>query len=78
MKIDLDYKLEVKAKMLQRMRENPRVERIRLAAPQDCLLGLSLQGVYDKDDVPIIPRRECSRPGGCICTYEPVLNTIHP
>lgn len=78
MKIDLAYQTEEKAKMLQRMRENPRVSSIRLAAPDDCLFGLSLQGVYDKDKVPALPRKECSRPGGCICTYEPVLNTIHP
>jgi len=77
-KIDLAYKVEQKAKMLERMRANPRVAHIRLAAPDDCLLGLSIQGVYDKDHVPVLPRKECSRPGGCICTYEPVLNTIYP
>lgn len=67
-----------KAEMLARLRQNPRVARIRLAAPDDCLFGLSIQGVYDKDNVPSIPRKECSRPGGCICTYEPVLDTIYP
>jgi hypothetical protein len=78
LKIDLGYKTEEKAKMLERMRANPRVAQIRLAAPDDCLFGLNLQGVYEKDSVPPIPRKECSRPGGCICTYEPVLNTIYP
>ena len=78
MKIDLAYQVDQKAKMLERMRANPRVSQIRFAAPDDCLIGLSIQGVYEKDHVPSIPRKECSRPGGCICTYEPVLNTIYP
>ncbi len=78
MKADLNYKVEEKKEILARLRENPRVVHVRLAAPGDCLLGLSLQGVYDKDNVPAIPRKECSRPGGCICTYEPILDTIYP
>lgn len=78
MKIDLKARTEEKAAILKRMQENPRVRNIRLAAPDDCLLGISIQGTYDKDQVPVVPRKECSRPGGCICTYEPVLNTIHP
>jgi hypothetical protein len=78
MKIDLEYRAEKKAAMLKRMQENSRVSTIRLAAPDDCLFGITIQGVYEKGDVPALPRKECSRPGGCICTYEPVLNTIHP
>lgn len=79
MKVDLTYRAEEKAKMLARLRTNPRVAQIRVAAPDDCLLGLSIQGVYEKDDdIPILPVKGCSRPGGCICTYEPVLNTIYP
>lgn len=67
-----------KAEILARLRENPRVKSIRLAAPDDCQFGLSIQGAYDKDNVPVVPRKECSRPGGCICTYEPILDTIYP
>ena len=78
MKIDLAYRTQEKADMLKRMQENSRISAIRLAAPENCQLGLSIQGTYDKDNVPVVPRKECSRPGGCICTYEPVLNTIHP
>lgn len=78
MKIDLAYRAKEKAEMLKRLQENSRVSAIRLAAPEDCPFGLTIQGTYDKDSVPELPRRECSRPGGCICTYEPVLNTIHP
>ena len=74
----LANRTEQKALMLERMRANSRVAQIRLAAPEDCLFGLSIQGVYDKESVPDLPRKECSRPGGCICTYEPVLNTIYP
>ena len=78
MKVDLSYDSEQKAKMLARMQANPRVAKILVAAPDDCQFGLSIQGTYDKDDVPVVPRKECSRPGGCICTYAPVLNTIFP
>ena len=68
-----------KAEILARLIANSRVANIRVAAPHDCLKGLSIQGVYDKDgQIPVLPVKECSRPGGCICTYEPVLNTIHP
>jgi hypothetical protein len=68
-----------KANTLARLKANPRVSAIRVAAPQDCRKGLSIQGVYDKDgEIPELPVKSCSRPGGCICTYEPVLNTIHP
>lgn len=78
MKIDLTYKAEQKAQMLARLQANPRVTKIVLAAPDDCQFGLSIQGTYDKDKVPAVPRKECSRPGGCICTYEPFLDTIFP
>ncbi|MEJ2759096.1 MAG: hypothetical protein P8046_11500 [Anaerolineales bacterium] len=78
MKIDLNEAAEQKNQMLIRMQANPRVSKILLAAPDDCQFGLSIQGTYEKDEVPAVPRKECSRPGGCICTYEPVLNTIFP
>ena len=68
-----------KAETLARLKANPRVSAIRVASPQDCLKGLSIQGVYDKrGEIPELPVKSCSRPGGCICTYEPILNTIHP
>ncbi len=78
MKVDLAYRTEQKDRALARLKENPRVASIRVAAPDDCLLGISIQGVYDKDQAPALPMKGCSRPGGCICTYEPVLNTIFP
>lgn len=78
MKMNLSNRTTEKAEMLARLRQNPRVIRIQLASPDDCQFGLSIQGAYDKDSVPSIPRKECSRPGGCICTYEPILDTIFP
>ena len=78
MKFDLSYKAEEKAQMLARLQANPRVDKVLLSAPDDCQFGLSIQGTYEKDNVPVVPRKECSRPGGCICTYDPVLNTIYP
>ena len=79
MEADIANRTEQKAKTLARLKANSRVSEIRVAAPHDCQKGLSLQGVYAKDDqIPDLPVRSCSRPGGCICTYEPVLNTIHP
>ena len=79
MEMDITSRTEQKAETLARLIANPRVASIRVAAPHDCLKGLSLQGVYAKDDqIPELPVKSCSRPGGCICTYEPVLNTIYP
>ena len=67
------------AETLTRLKANSRVESIRVASPHDCRKGLSLQGVYQKtDQIPALPVEGCSRPGGCICSYEPVLNTIYP
>jgi len=70
---------ERNAESLARLKANSRVESIRVASPHDCRKGLSLQGVYRKtDQIPVLPVKGCSRPGGCICSYEPVLNTIYP
>ena len=63
---------------LERLRANPRVIKIRVAAPEDCVVGRAVQGVYDKDDVPELPLKGCSRPEGCICRYEPVLDDVYP
>jgi hypothetical protein len=78
MKPDLAEKVKQQAEILEKLRANPRVKAIRVAAPQECSMGQSVQGVYDKDNVPELPLKGCSRPGGCICTYEPVLDTIYP
>ncbi len=75
---DQDYKTKEKAEALNRLRNNPRIAEIRVAAPQECSVGQSIQGVYQKDDVPTLPVKGCSRPGGCICTYEPVIEELYP
>lgn len=63
---------------LEKLRANPRVSKIRVSAPKDCVLGQSLQGVYEGGLVPRLPADGCSRPGGCICVYEPLLVEIYP
>jgi hypothetical protein len=78
MKTDLEYKTDQHNESLKRLKENPRVAKVRVSAPQDCSFGQSIQGVFDKDDAPALPGKGCSRPGGCICTYEPVLDVLYP
>lgn len=72
------YKAKQQAEALQRLRENPRVELVRVAGPENCNIAQTVQGVYSKAEVPALPVAGCSRPGGCICAYEPVLNDIYP
>lgn len=63
---------------LEKLRDNPRVWKIRVAAPGDCALAEQIQGVYAASDAPSLPVDGCSRSGGCICTYEPILSEIYP
>lgn len=72
------YKTKQQSELLAQLRANPRVELVRVAGPDDCSTAQSVQGVYSKIDVPMLPVEGCSRAGGCICTYEPVLNDIYP
>lgn len=72
------YKSEQQGKILAQLRANPRVELVRVAAPHDCNTAQTVQGVYNQRDVPLLPVEGCSRQGGCICAYEPVLNEIYP
>jgi hypothetical protein len=78
MKTQMQYKTEQQKEALARLKDNPRVTMIRVAAPQECSRGQQLQGAYPKEDVPALPGKGCSRPGGCICTFEPVLDEIYP
>jgi hypothetical protein len=72
------YKTKQQGELLAQLRANPRVELVRVAGPQDCSTAQSVQGVYSKLEVPLLPVEGCSRAGGCICAYEPVLNDIYP
>ncbi len=75
---NLEYKTKEQAEILQRLKDNPRVSQVRVSAPKDCNVGQNAQGVFEKAEAPELPVRGCSRPGGCICNYEPVLNDIYP
>ena len=72
------YKSKEQTEALARMRANSRVELISVAGPEDCSTAQTVQGSYSKNDVPELPITACSRPGGCICAYKPVLNDIYP
>jgi hypothetical protein len=72
------YKSKQQGELLARLRSNPRVELVRVAGPDDCSTAQTVQGVYNKLEVPMLPVEGCSRPGGCICGYEPVLKEIYP
>ena len=72
------YKTKEQSEALARLLANPRVELIRVAGPQDCSTAQTVQGAYSKNDVPELPISACSRSGGCICAYKPMLNDIYP
>lgn len=74
----VQYKSKEQKEILQRLQDNPRVSEVRISAPKDCSLGQQVQGVYGKEEAPELPVRGCSRPGGCICNYEPILKEIFP
>lgn len=72
------YKTRQQSDVLAKLRSNPRVELVRVAGPDDCNTAQTVQGVYNKLEVPMLPVEGCSRVGGCICGYEPVLSEIYP
>jgi len=63
---------------LEKLHANPRVTHIHIATPEDCAFGQTIQGTYSPGDVPDLPAEGCSRPGGCICAYLPLLDEIFP
>jgi hypothetical protein len=67
------------AQALARLRANPRVSQVRVIVAPDCCPACRAQeGAYAKDDVPALPRTDCSHPSGCRCFYEPALTEIYP
>ncbi len=69
----------VRAQMLKRFRENPRVSAVRINVAHDaCSACAELLGTFPKDEVPPLPHPGCSHEGGCRCTYEPVLTEMFP
>jgi hypothetical protein len=72
------YKTKQQSEQLAKLKANERVELVRVAGPDNCSTAQTVQGVYSKLEVPVLPVEGCSRAGGCICTYEPVLKEIYP
>jgi len=67
------------AQSLERMKANPRVKYIVIAAPEDaCPACQNLTGTYPKDQVPRLPIEQCSHPLGCRAYYLPFLDEIFP
>ena len=53
--------------------------RVRILVPEmACPECRQYEGVYELDDVPIIPFPGCSCPGGCRVVYEPFLDRYGP
>ncbi len=64
---------------LARMRDNPRVSRIRVIVAQDaCPACRQQEGEYEKTTAPSLPTSGCSHPLRCRCFYEPTLTEIYP
>jgi hypothetical protein len=73
------WEFSVNAITLQHLRDNPRVELIRISAGVDaCPICQEANRAYPKNDVPKLPHQGCSHALGCRCCYEPVLNQIYP
>lgn len=72
------YKARQQSELLVKLQANSRVDLVRVAGPDNCSTAQTVQGVYAKMEVPVLPVEGCSRRGGCICAYEPVLNDIYP
>ncbi|MGF1506704.1 MAG: hypothetical protein ACFB51_16465 [Anaerolineae bacterium] len=57
--------------------ESPRTIGVYIVTPNDaCPLCRWAQGTYYKDNpeqIPVLPLEGCSRPGGCISRYEPLV-----
>jgi Double zinc ribbon len=64
---------------LKRMRENPRVNYIRIAVSNDsCPACRAAEGAYAKEMTPGLPVEGCSHSLGCRCFYQPALEVIYP
>lgn len=64
---------------LQKFRDNPRVNTLRLVVAHDCCPACqALEGTYTKEKVPTLPVEGCSHANGCRCFFEPMLDEIYP
>lgn len=58
---------------------NPRVTAIRISVGKNaCPICKLVEGVYSKDNLPLLPIEGCSGPNGCECSYAPILDEIFP
>lgn len=58
---------------------NPRVKLVRVLVARDaCPACQSIEGSYEKEEIPDLPVEGCSHEYGCRCFYQPYLTTIYP
>lgn len=59
--------------------KNGLATKVRILAHHDCCPYCeAMEGAFSFEDVPVLPHDECSHPGGCRCSYEPVLDQFGP
>ena len=76
---EINWETSHSAQSLERLKANPRVKYIVIAAPSDaCPVCQELAGTYPKDQVPRLPVESCSHPLGCRASYMPYLDDIFP
>jgi len=72
---------EQRKRELKQILESPRTTGVYIVTPEDaCPLCRWIQGTYPKDsqEIPELPQEGCSRPGGCISRYEPLVVEVGP
>ena len=58
---------------------NPRVTAIRISVSKNaCPTCRNTEGVYTKENLPVLPIVGCSGKRGCECSYAPILDEIFP
>ena len=64
---------------LKKFIQNPRVRAVRISVGTEaCPVCRQSRGTYELDEVPTLPINGCSNETGCLCSYEPLLNSVHP
>jgi hypothetical protein len=59
--------------------KNGLATKVRIMVHQDCCPACrAAEGAYEFDEVPELPLEGCSHPGGCRCSYQPVLDMFGP
>ena len=64
---------------LNEFMNNYRIRYVRISTAKDaCAECNKYQGIYLKEDLPLLPIVGCSNPDSCRCFYEPKLEEIYP